>query len=414
MVSQTTDHIIAFTVFIAAIVLFIGLFNGTIQTAIVYQNHRTTATKASDMLDMILLSPGSPVGWGMTNTAPSVFGIQDPEFTQYVLNPFSLNRLIPYSPSNVTYGKTLTQTGIYNNLSIGSDGYLLMPYESLISYSTASKLLGVNGSYGFQLTIIPIVSVTISQVQTNPLSFSIKVDGVGASLAGATVNYQLVTVNLSSSYSMPQYSVVSGTAEDKTDVTGTTTISFASLDASNLSYVLFAYASLSGLNGVGYHVSSVFSEKSVVPLVGNFSQSSVLLAHSYDINGYYTGNDDFPINYNSTMIILTEDNTFRDLSLNITGTLRNDNGTVYPYGSITIPTCNQGIVVTVYNSSATDSGFVIMPWGFGLLGESLTFGGNPSNAEWVATDLRQVLVGDIAYQVKICVWSYKGISVTEY
>ncbi len=409
MVNSTVDHMVALIVFIAAIMLFIVLFNGTIQTAIEYENHRATSTKASDLLDTILLSPGTPLGWGKNNYVPSSFGLQDPEFTQYVLNPFTLTRLTPFSASNITYGKTLTQTGTYNNLSVGYGGYLLMPIESLVGYSTASKLLGVNGSYGFQLTLTPIVSVTINQLQANPLSFSVKVDGVGSQIANATVNYELLTVNLTSENRIPQYSIISGTA-DKTDVLGMTTVSFG-LDSSSLSYAFFVYAHLGGLTGAGYHVNSVSSEKSVVPLVGNVSQLNVVLAHSYDINGYYTGEEDFPINYNSTMLVLTEDYAFRELPLNVTGTLRNDNGTVYPYGSITVPTYNQGIIISVYNSSATESGITIMPWGFGSVGETLTFGGNPSNQEWVATDIRQVLVGNIAYQAKISVWSYAGVQV---
>ena len=57
MVSSTIDHMIAITVFLAATLLFIGLFNQTIQTAVIYQRHRATATKASDLLDNMLLSP---------------------------------------------------------------------------------------------------------------------------------------------------------------------------------------------------------------------------------------------------------------------------------------------------------------------------------------------------------------------
>ena len=54
MVSSTVDHMVAITVFLAATLLFIGLFNQTIQTAVIYQRHRATATKASDLLDGML------------------------------------------------------------------------------------------------------------------------------------------------------------------------------------------------------------------------------------------------------------------------------------------------------------------------------------------------------------------------
>ena len=60
MVSATIDHMISITVFLAALLLFINMFSQTNQTAIIYQQHREIATKCSDLIDDILLNPGSP------------------------------------------------------------------------------------------------------------------------------------------------------------------------------------------------------------------------------------------------------------------------------------------------------------------------------------------------------------------
>lgn len=57
MAGSTIDHMVSVTVFIAAILLFISLFNQTVQTAILYQRHRQLATKCSDLLDNMLLNP---------------------------------------------------------------------------------------------------------------------------------------------------------------------------------------------------------------------------------------------------------------------------------------------------------------------------------------------------------------------
>jgi len=62
--NSTLDHMVAVTVFLAATLLFIGLFNQTIQTATIYQQNRATANRASDLLDNILLNPGIPTNWG--------------------------------------------------------------------------------------------------------------------------------------------------------------------------------------------------------------------------------------------------------------------------------------------------------------------------------------------------------------
>jgi hypothetical protein len=42
---------------------------------------------------------------------------------------------------------------------------------------------------------------------------------------------------------------------------------------------------------------------------------------------------------------------------------------------------------------------------------STTFGGDPSQQEWVVTDMRHVTVGGIAYQAQIAVWSLEGYQV---
>jgi hypothetical protein len=64
MTGVTIDHLIATTAFIAAVLLFTGLFTQTLQTAILYQQNRHISLKAIDLLDNILLSPGYPYNWG--------------------------------------------------------------------------------------------------------------------------------------------------------------------------------------------------------------------------------------------------------------------------------------------------------------------------------------------------------------
>lgn len=46
-----------------------------------------------------------------------------------------------------------------------------------------------------------------------------------------------------------------------------------------------------------------------------------------------------------------------------------------------------------------------MPWGLGALAFPLTFGGNPVGQEWVTTDIRQVIIGGVAYQAQLSVWN---------
>ena len=93
MSGVSIDHIISIIVFLVAIVLFVSLFGQIVQPAVTYQQNQAVATKCSDLLDTMLLNPGSPSNWGQENSTPTYFGVQDPEFTQYQLSPFSLMRL---------------------------------------------------------------------------------------------------------------------------------------------------------------------------------------------------------------------------------------------------------------------------------------------------------------------------------
>lgn len=406
MASSSIDHMVALTIFVVATLLFIGLFNQTIQTAVVYQNHRATATKASDILDTILLNPGTPSNWGITGVSPTGFGVQDPEFTQYKLDAFSLMRLDPYD-SVIYYQKANNQTGMsYNSLSDRSGGYLYMPASLAVTYSTAQKLMGINGSYGFQLTLTPVLTVTVTNSTSGdtPLTLNLRVDGTGFPLANAKVNYKLFLLSLNSENEFPAFKVYNGTST--TDITGSAVISFPSVKSSQ-SYAFIASVQLSGLNGVGYKVNNAAESPHVIPLINNIDSQQIILAHSGDI----AGDDLSPLTYNTTMVNFnSQDFSLQELKVDAAGILQASAG--YPYGEVTLST-EPAILIIGYNSSAAQGGFSLMSWGLNALSNEITFGPNPANVEWVSTDMRQVTVGGVTYHAKISVWSYKGIQVNQ-
>jgi hypothetical protein len=404
MAGSTIDHLISVTVLLAALLLFIGLFNQTIQTAIVYQIHASLATKTSDLLDNMMLSTGSPTNWGASDIIPSSFGLQDPEFTQYMLSPFSLMRLQSSSGQPVYYSKT----GLYySNITMGLGDFLQVPYTKAINYSMAARLLGINGSYGFQLTIMPLITVSVSEIQAaNPLKIAINVTGAGLPLTSATVSYSFLKVNLTGSY--PSYTIKYGSAY--TDATGSVQFTFSEVTDTTIPYSFIAYARFSGLIGVGYHQRATSQNQFVIPFVDDLTTAGgrVLIAHSYDLHNY---GSPAPIAYNATFILLTQDFTQREMPLNATqksGIVNYGQGN--PYGVVTIPTYNTGILVITYKVG-TQGGVVLMPWGLGSMAFPVVFGGNPFGNEWVATDIRQVVVNSVAYQAKLGVWSLQGYEV---
>jgi hypothetical protein len=146
----------------------------------------------------------------------------------------------------------------------------------------------------------------------------------------------------------------------------------------------------------------------VIPFVDNLSEGRILIAHSYDVQ--YYGPPVAEVKYNASFVFLAEDYTLREMLLeNSAGQVNYGDG--FPYEVVNIPTDNPGILVITYRKSATEGGVVMMPWGISSLAFPVVFGGDPTKQEWVATDMRQVTVGGIAYQAKIAVWNLEGYQV---
>jgi len=407
MAGSTIDHLVSVTLFLGAILLFISLFNQTLQTAILYQRHRNLASKCSDLLDNILLNPGIPADWGKNDITPVGFGLQDPEFTQYRLSPFSLMRLRSSIGEPVYYRGTDLY---YSNITMGFGEYLLVSFTQILNYSTAAKLLGVNNTYGFQLTISPIIIVSVTETHAgNPLTLTITVTGRGFPLSNAVVSYCFLNVIEKGPQNSPSYSSTFGTVY--TDDTGVTVLNFADVDAKK-SYALIVYAHLSGLVGVGYHQRVSADKRYVIPFIENFEDRRVILAHSYDV--HYYGPPESAVFFNATFVLLTEDFTLREMPMeNSTGKIGKVNygkGEKFEYANVTIPTYNPGILVVTYQSN-NEYGVILMPWGISSMAFPVTFGDDPFGKEWVVTDIRQVIVNTIAYQAKLALWSLEGYQV---
>jgi hypothetical protein len=407
MAGSTIDHIVALTVFLAALLLFIALFNQTIQTAVLYQRHRAIASKCTDLLDNILLNPGYPTYWGPSNATPTNFGLQDPEFTQYRLSPFSLMRLASLTGDPIFYPKT-GQT--YSNITMGFGDFLLAPYSEVVNYSTVSTLLGTNNTYGFQMNIAPIVTVSISEFQSsNPLILTVNATGKGFPLANANLSYCFLTVSLQGGGSYPSYTTSYGSTY--TDEKGMAFLQFPDITDDTTSYALIVYAHIGGLIGMGYHQRVTSDRQYIIPLIDDFDAKRILIAHSYDV--HYFGPPEAELSYNATFVLLTEDFTLREMPMdNSTDKIGKVNyGAGKPYGVVTIPTNNPGILVITYRKSANEGGIILMPWGISAMAFETTFGADMLGKEWVATDIREVTVNNVAYQAKLAVWSLQGYQV---
>jgi hypothetical protein len=160
--------------------------------------------------------------------------------------------------------------------------------------------------------------------------------------------------------------------------------------------------------GVGYHERVTSDKQYIVPFIDDLATRRVLIAHSYDV--HYFGPPNAELSYNATFVLLTEDFTLREMPIE-TSTGKVNYGVGNPYDAVTIPTYNPGILIITYRKSAVEGGVVLMPWGMSSMAFPVTFGEDPIGKEWVATDIRQVLVNKIAYQAKLALWSLQGYQV---
>jgi hypothetical protein len=276
--------------------------------------------------------------------------------------------------------------------------------NEVVNYSLAQKLLGVNGTYGFQFTLTPIITVSLSETQTNPLTIAVKVTGIGFSITNANVSYALAIVD--SSGTCPKYAVNYGTGI--TDNKGSASLNLG-IDGTQKSYLLIVYAYLYGLVGVGYHGHFTDYSNYAVPLISDFAQRRIIIAHSRDILGI---GDPSSISYNASFVMLADDFTLRNVAMqNCTGIVNSGAGT---FDTITIPTGNAGMLIVTYCKNSNESGITMMPWGISSMAFPIAFGDNSIQTtakEWVATDIRQVMVDNVAYQAKLSLWSLTGYSV---
>lgn len=409
MVSVTIDHMVAFISLLVVLTASIGAYSQIISSAIAYQQNHKIAMKAAELANALLLSPGDPSIWSQLNSTPFAFGLQDPDVGGYSLSAFSLGRLTSATQSLVYYSKTGQW---YSNNSMGGGGELYLPLADAVNYTTATKLLGINGSYAFRLTVVPTLNVSISEVNLNPLRLRVDVRGPGSSVSGATLKYFLYrAVPQGGTY--PSFQGYSGTGQ--TNSSGSTLLEFPTVNGQTYAYSVMVYASLGGLAGVGYRTHQTIVNNEIVPFVEDFLNRKVLLAHSFDVHTY--GPPVSALHYNTTFLALTQNFELREIQMvNGSGLCRSGTinyGEGKPYFRVQIPIQTAGILLVAYRWG-NDFGIVMMPWGISTLGFSVTFGGDPTSADWVATELRQVTVNQVAYQVKLAVWSTKGYQPWRY
>jgi len=404
MAGATIDHMISLTILIAALLVAMMMYNGLFATAIDYDRNRQVANKAVDLINTICLSPGSPANWSETTETLLCFGLQDPQVGGYALSPYSIMRL--NTDSQLVY---YPRTGLsYNNISTNYGDAILTPIGNCVNYTAAAELLGVNGTYGFGVDVTPTLDVTVKQNSTaSNLKLNITVCGSGMPLSYAPLNYYLFHVNKTAGSDFPSITrYPPGVAQ--TGSSGSVDIDFPI--AADSVYAFVVYASLGGVTGVGYHANNTIADDTfVVPLIEGYDDDGYLnltLAHSGEI---LNPSENATAYYNASFYTLTSDFHLQQYAIaNSTGILKS--GTEPVYNTTRIYASETGLLVISYVDDDGALGTVMVPWGVGALGVSASFGSSIGSGgyNFVATELRQVNIDGISYQVKVSAWSLSG------
>lgn len=405
MTGATIDHMISLTILIAALLVAMMTYNGLFASAIDYDRNRQVANKAIDITNTICLSPGSPIDWGETNETLLGFGLQDPNVGGYALSPYSIMRLNTASDDSQPVEYPEGSGVFYNNISTSDRHAMLTPIGDCVNYTTAAELLGVNGTYGFSVDITPTLNVIISpDPEASNLILNVAVSGSGLPLSGANLNYYLFHINKTDSEDdFPCVTAYSNVTQ--TELSGSVEIDFPIAADSVYSFVV--YVSLGGVTGVGNYANNAADDSEfIVPLIKDFNDDemvNIILAHSWEFlhpSGHATAH------YNASFYTLTSDFQLQRLEIaNSTGILNSGEGK--PYNTTQLPSSETGLLVISYMATGK-LGSVIVPWGVGALGVPASFAagiGSSSDYDFVATELRQVKIDGISYQVKVSAWS---------
>jgi len=401
---STIDHMIAVTILIAALLLTMGVYNQMFASAVEYEGNRKVAMKAVDIINTACICPGNPEDWGEKNASLLGFGLQDPEAGGYALSPYSLMRLRSSSNDSqlVYYYKTDL---FYNNISANYGNNIFSSVDNCLNYTAAAKMLGINGTYGFRLDIVPTLDVNVSQVPNDDyLILKVEVRGPGIALADVTLNYYMFQIAPGAGNDPP--SITTQNKIVQTGPYGSALIEFPNITDLDTAYSFIVYASLSGLEGVGYYSHDTIEDDPpyILPLIQDFENGIIIIAHTWDV--HYFGPPVPDVYYNATFFVLNQGFQLHQVQIaNSSGHV--NYGVGLPPTTIQVPAYEAGILLITYRGRGQLRS-IVLPWGVGTLAVSISFGGDPTGYSFVATELRQVSVNDISYQMKVSTWSLGG------
>ncbi|MEM0322190.1 MAG: hypothetical protein QW613_07355, partial [Thermoprotei archaeon] len=237
-------------VFLAAVFFF----SGFITNGVAYSTQRNYALNAQNLFDYVLLSSGSPADWGYTATQPQAFGLAQPGAPQYTLNPGAVLRLTPMKPITIN-------NRIYYYITFGGVA-LIEPPNYYVNYTYVKSILGIEGTYEFQLKLTPALNVTVQPTANNEFLVSVT-SYTGTPIPNAQINAQYVYANNqkqnANNQKQNEINVGVMTTNAVTNISGQALISFDNIQGGS-TYYLLVQASAAGIQGAGYYTDNKISQ----------------------------------------------------------------------------------------------------------------------------------------------------------
>ena len=392
MASNTIDYIVSIVIVTALLTSSILLTAEDLNRASVYLQDQQISYEAADILNNILQNSGSPVDWGQTNSTPISFGLNKP-FAEYMM-PSSLS---PFTPMRLMKtDEVIIYDGIeYRNLTAEHTNLFLRLSEYL-DYDQAADLLAVDTLFGFQVSMRPILDISIVQLEANPLKVGISLQGLSGTVVGALLNASLFHVIKDTPY--PSISTpLEGHAVS--DITGSAEIEFPSVNATEMLYMVLVKANLGGISGIGYYTNAYSKDSPLLPIVTGYQEGEVSLVHRKNIAASYSYAGD--VYYNLTFINQAGETAFRSVTLGMAyGTVN-----MTAPGLVSLSVGNPGILL-VSSKTETEYGLTAMPWGITPFCLSMTYGADPINKKTVVTKSQSVSINGLSYQIELALWRF--------
>jgi len=253
--------------------------------------------KAQSILNYITSNPGDPVNWGLNASGLLSFGLSLPN-QPLNLDPYKVLALAYWDYANgVASGAvcSVNQTsggGMQNYLSqygittlYMTSNFLMTPTPPgptwLINYTRVKTSLGLV-NYEFQLTIFPVLNVTVTPPAScgSNTCFKVVVSrfDTGQPMPNATVIVNYIAVVVSGSSVLQ----ANGTLSGITSRNGTAWFSINLPYGSSNFYYINAYASVGGLGDHGIYITSVRTPlltAIILPYVGGYN--NIVFAHPH-------------------------------------------------------------------------------------------------------------------------------------